>query len=48
VDLSEWIAKAKMGFATIVDELIQQFTTRIGADVTISVEVQAKFADGFD
>jgi len=40
--------KAKIDFSTIVDEVMQQFTTKIGVDVTISVEVQAKSADGFD
>ena len=40
--------KAKMDFSTIVDEVIQQFTTKLGVDVTISVEVQAKYTDGFD
>ena len=40
--------KAKMDFAMIIDEVIQQFTSRLGVDVTISVEVQANSAMGFD
>lgn len=40
--------KAKMDFATIVDEVVQQFTSQIGVDVEISVEIQAKGANGFD
>ncbi len=33
--------KAKMDFATIVDEVVEQFTSRLGVDVKISVEIQA-------
>jgi len=40
--------RAKMDFATIVDEVIQQFTAKLGVDVSISVEIQAKSGDGFD
>ncbi len=40
--------KAKMGFATIVDEVVQQFTAKLGVDVSISVEIQAHSKDGFD
>ncbi|HIJ85291.1 MAG TPA: ATP-binding protein, partial [Magnetococcales bacterium] len=40
--------KAKINFATIVDEIIEQFTSRLGVDVTISVEIQASKTDGFD
>ena len=40
--------KAKMDFATIVDEVVQQFTAKLGVDVSISVEIQAKSKDGFD
>ena len=40
--------KAKFDFAQIVDEVIQQFTTKPNATVTISVELQAEDADGFD
>ncbi|MCZ4806712.1 DUF499 domain-containing protein [Legionella pneumophila] len=40
--------KAKMEFATIVDEVVQQFTARLGVEVSISVEIQAKSKDGFD
>lgn len=40
--------KAKMDFATIMDEVVQQFTAKLGVDVTISVEIQAKSKDGFD
>lgn len=40
--------KAKLDFAQIVDEVVQQFTTKPGASVTISVEIQAEDASGFD
>lgn len=40
--------KAKMDFATIMDEVVQQFTARLGVDVTISVEIEAKSNAGFD
>lgn len=40
--------KAKMDFATIVDEVVQQFTSKLGVEVSISVEIQAKSKEGFD
>ncbi len=40
--------KAKMDFAMIVDEVVEQFTSKLGVDVTISVEIQAKSKEGFD
>lgn len=40
--------KAKMDFATIMDEVVQQFTAKLGVDVTISVEIEAKSRGGFD
>ena len=40
--------KAKMDFATIVDEVVEQFTSKIGVNVKISVEIQAKSVRGFD
>ncbi|PTQ88238.1 ATP-binding protein [Agitococcus lubricus] len=40
--------KAKMDFAMIMDEVVQQFTSRLGVDVTISIEIQAKSSIGFD
>ncbi len=40
--------KAKMDFATIVDEVVQKFTAKLGVEVSISVEIQAKLKDGFD
>lgn len=40
--------KAKMDFAMIVDEVVQQFTTKLGVDVEISVEIRATSRDGFD
>ena len=39
---------ATMKFKEIVDEVIQQFTSKLGVDVKISVEIEAKFRDGFD
>lgn len=40
--------KAKMAFSTIVDEVVEQFSAKLGVDVTISVEIQATARDGFD
>lgn len=40
--------RAKMDFATIVDEVVEQFTARVGVDVSISIEIQAQGGDGFD
>jgi len=40
--------RAKMDFATIMDEVVQQFTSKLGVDVKISVEIQAQSKDGFD
>lgn len=39
---------AKMKFADIVDEVVEQFTTKAGVTVSISVEIQADSKDGFD
>jgi hypothetical protein len=40
--------KAKMDFATVVEEVIQQFSSKAGVKVRISVEIQANSNDGFD
>jgi hypothetical protein len=40
--------KAKFDFAPIVDEVGQHFTTKPSPAVTISVEIQAEAATGFD
>ena len=40
--------RAKIDFATIVDEVVQAFTSKIGVDVSISVEIQANSKHGFD
>ena len=40
--------KAKFDFAQIVDEVVQHFTTKPSATVTISVEIRAEDATGFD
>ena len=40
--------KAKMEFATLVDEIVEQFTLRTGVEVKISVEIEASSSDGFD
>lgn len=40
--------KAKMDFALLMDEVVQQFTSRLGVEVTISVEIEARARDGFD
>lgn len=40
--------KAKMDFSTVVDEVIQHFSTNPNVKVTISIEVEAESAAGFD
>ncbi|MEA3642689.1 MAG: hypothetical protein VBE63_22510, partial [Lamprobacter sp.] len=40
--------KAKLDFAQIVDEIIEPFTARVGVEVTISIDIQAKTKTGFD
>ena len=40
--------KAKMDFAEIMDEVVQQFTTKLGVNVRISVEIEASSQDGFN
>lgn len=40
--------RAKVDFAQIVDEVIQHFTSRPGAKVSISVEIRADSGSGFD
>ena len=39
---------AKMKFADIVDEIVEQFTAKHDVEVRISVEIQAKSEEGFD
>lgn len=46
VDLDPILAKKQ--FADIVDEIVQNFTTRTGVAVKISVEIQAESGAGFD
>ncbi len=40
--------RATMQFKEIVDEVVQQFTSKLEVDVSISVEIQARSEDGFD
>ena len=40
--------KAKMDFATIMDEVVQQFTAKLGVNVRISVEIEANSQSGFN
>lgn len=40
--------RAKMQFADVVDEVVQQFTTQTGVNVRIAVEIQADSSAGFD
>lgn len=40
--------RAKMDFATIVDEVVQQFTAKLGVEVSVSVEIEAHSKAGFD
>ena len=46
IDLDPILAKKQ--FADLVDEVVQQFTTRRGVKVQISVEIQAESGLGFD
>jgi predicted AAA+ superfamily ATPase len=39
---------AKKQVADIVDEIVQQFTARVGTDVQITIEIQAQSTLGFD
>lgn len=39
---------ATMDFSTIVNEVIQHFSSRADIDVTVTVEIQAQARDGFD
>lgn len=40
--------RATMDFSTIVDEVVQQFTSTLGVEVNISIEIQAHAKTGFD
>ncbi len=40
--------KAKLDFSTIVDEVIQNFTTKPGVEITISIDIHASSEKGFD
>ena len=46
VELDPFLAKKQ--FADLVDEVVQQFTTRPGVKVRIAIEIQAESATGFD
>ena len=46
VELDPHMAKAK--FQDIIDEVVNQFSTNMNVDVTISVEIEARSAEGFD
>ena len=37
-----------MEFSNIVDEVIQQFSSELGVDVNVSVEIEANSGKGFD
>lgn len=37
-----------MAFADIIDEVVQQFTAKVGINFEISVEIKASAKDGFD
>jgi len=40
--------RASMDFSTVVNEVVEQFTARTDTRVTISVEINAESAAGFD
>ena len=37
-----------MDFATIMDEVVQHFSSKLGVAVQINIEIQANNKDGFD
>jgi len=39
---------SKIEFSHIVDEVVEQFTSKVGVDVAITVEIEAKSKKGFD
>ena len=39
---------AALEFSTIAEEVIQHFTSKLGTDVRITVEIEAESKDGFD
>lgn len=46
VDLDAVIARLK--FAEMADEIVEQFTAKLGVEVSISVEIKATSREGFD
>lgn len=40
--------RAKMDFASIIDEVVEHFTVDLGVEISISIEIQASKASGFD
>ncbi|MDD5034621.1 MAG: hypothetical protein PHE55_07655 [Methylococcaceae bacterium] len=46
IELDPFLAKKQ--FADLVDEVVQQFTTRPGVKVKIAIEIQAESSAGFD
>ncbi len=40
--------KAKMQFATLGDEVVQNFTVKHGVNLTTSIDIQASSSGGFD
>ena len=46
VDLNP--VQATMSFSDIVDEVVQHFTSKVGVEVAIKIEVEARSANGFD
>jgi hypothetical protein len=46
IDLDPIMAKRQ--FADLVDEVVLQFTSRPGVQVTIAIEIQAESPTGFD
>ena len=40
--------KAQIEFSDIVNEIVQQFTSRVGVEVKIHIDIRASTTDGFD
>ncbi|WP_299068081.1 hypothetical protein [uncultured Psychrobacter sp.] len=40
--------KAQIEFSDIVNEIVQQFTSRVGVEVKINIDIRASTTDGFD
>lgn len=40
--------KEQIEFSDIVNEIVQQFTSRVGVEVKVNIDIRASSIDGFD